>query len=127
MEGETVSPEEFREQAIQSLQEQYDYAWTLEAKMGKEYRPIGIIFGLWAGPFTLIGDMIWFPWATPRSIFEGVLNMAYKGKKDHLFIGYSTEKDKNFFVKLAQHGVIRRIGTVHGVYENEPVALFQTR
>ena len=125
--GHEINPEEFKEAIYERFNESYDFAWTIEANTKNGYRPIGVIFGLHSGPFILLGDMTWFPWSSKRNIIEGTTNFINAMKKDFLLLGYTNLKDKKFFEHIARHGILKRVGTIDGLYKDEPAALFQSR
>lgn len=108
---EGLSAKEFTDFFIEFVYSQYAYAWTFEHK-GK---PIGVLFGKDCGPFILVGDMVWMPWATKRQRVEHVVNFLNEIRK-HLYILLTCdEKDLSFYNYIARHGVIRRVGTLHGM------------
>jgi len=89
--------------------------------------PVGVVGGRFTGPLLFLGSMIWFPWASKRNIYESVVNTLNELRKEYLILFHSSMEDKEFYVNVARHGIIRRVGTVHDVYEDGPAALFETR
>lgn len=86
--------------------------------------PAGIIYGIWAGPMVLLGDMTWFPWASKRNVIE--CSLKFLRDIDLYVVGYSSTDDKDFFVHLCKYGVIRRVGTLYGLSEDRS-AFFEVR
>lgn len=117
-----LSPAQFREVMTDWMVSQYDFAWTIEC----EGKPVGVVNAINCGLFVLMGDSIWFPWASPRNKIEGFVRLIVTLREQMMLMGYATQKDKNFFVHIAKHGVIRRVGTIHELGE-EPLAFFQSR
>ena len=106
---------------------QFDVAYTLEADTKKGRIPIGVVGGRFVGPFLFIGSMNWFKWASKRNIYESVVNTLNELRKNYIVLFHSNMEDKDFYVNVAKHGIIRRVGTVHDVYEDGPAAVFETR
>jgi len=127
MADDIIDPKEFADSVIEEIDLRYDDAWIIEATTKKGFRPIGVIFGLYAGPIEIIGDIMWFPWASKRNVIEGIVKFFNEERKNKLLVGWCNQKDKNLFVHVARHGILKRIGTLDGIYENEPAAMFQSR
>jgi hypothetical protein len=125
--GHEVDPEEFKESIYELMNSSYDFAWIIEAIVKNNYRPVGVVFGINSGVFTLLSDTVWFPWASKRNIIEGMVGFINKIRKQMLVLGHIDLKNKPFGEYIARHGIIRRIGTVDDIYKDEPAALFQSR
>ncbi len=112
----------------------YHGAWTLFAETAAGYRPVGLVLGFWShpnpakAPFMVIGDIIWFPWASPRNRIVAAVNFfnAMRDQIPMMDMGVQA-KDRKFFDVLCQHGVMRRVGTSQIVYRDQAAAIYETR
>ena len=112
----------------------YHGAWTLFAETRKGFLPVGMVFAFYShadhalAPFMIIGDMAWFPWASPRNRIEAVVYFFNRIRGEIPLVDYAIgEVNKRFFEMICQHGVMRRVGTTFNVAKGEPVAVFETR
>ena len=111
----------------------YHAAWILMADTKRGIMPVGLVLGFYShpnprfAPFMIIGDMIWFPWASKRNKVESAVNFFNRIRHEIKMVEYANEKAKKFFEMICQHGIMRRIGTSFNVYPNEPTAVFETR
>lgn len=121
-----VSPKDFKTEYGCLIHDKYDYGWTIEAPTSKGVIPVGCVFGIQNGDFIMVGDLIWFPWASNRNKLEGIIEYINGVRKEHLVLFYSQEKDKRFYVHIMRYGIINRIGRIDEIYD-EPATLFQTR
>lgn len=64
--------------------------------------------GVWIGWDT-------FPWATPRQLYENIVNFVNVMRKD-LNMLFMTPNAR-LMDALARHGIVRRAGTFYGIYE----------
>ena len=138
MAGVFASPdmdaETFKQEFGDALLKRYDFEWTLLAECSRGYIPVGLVLAFHGhkdpslSPFLVIGDIIWFSWASRRNKVESAVNFFTQARKVKPFIDYASgEVNKRFFEMLARHGVMRRIGTTFSVVKSEPVAVFETR
>lgn len=112
----------------------YDAVWTLFAETTLGYRPVGMALGFWPqpdtekAPFMLLGDLVWFPWASPRNRVAAAVNFfnAMRDQIPMMDMGV-LPKDHRFFDMLCAHGVMRRVGTSQLVYRDQPAAVYETR
>lgn len=112
----------------------YDAAWILFAETTLGFRQIGMVLGFWPqpdtekAPFMLVGDIVWFPWASPRNRLAGAVHFfnAMRDTIPMMDMGV-LPKDRHFFDVLCQHGVMARIGTSQIVYRDQPAAIYETR
>ena len=98
--------------------------------------PVGAGF-LWVrGRAIQNENLIWFPWATPRNVYESVLNyfdlfrrLIDPVTKRNLFIlEFANEKDEKFFDRMVALGVLQKVGKIPDVYENgENCILYVTK
>lgn len=105
----------------------YNNGWVLEAKHNDKYIPMGIVFSVSTGPFNLIGDMTWFPWATNRNRIESAVHFINEARKDRLIVWYSHPEDSDFYVHIARHGISKRVGSIDGLYEGEQARFWQAK
>lgn len=130
--SDDLSPDEFKQEFLAQVEVVYHGAWTLFAETKRGYLPSGLVLGFWShadprfGVFMNVGDMIWFPWATDRNKVEMAVNFFNEIRKDISMVEYAKLDDKKFFETIAKHGVMRRVGTMHNIYEG-PAAVFETR
>lgn len=109
----------------------YHGSWTLLAESRKGYVPIGLVLGFWShpnprfAPFMIVGDMIWFPWASDRNRIES--SVAFFHRVEVPMVEYAREQHKRFFEMICKHGIMRRIGTSFNVYPGESTAVYETR
>ena len=132
--GEPVmEPAEFREALGDEIIENYDGAWTLLAETKRGFMPVGVVLGFFShrdpakAPFMIVGDMLWFPWASDRNKVETAVGFFHAVRDEVPFVEYANLETKKFFETIAKHGVMRRVGTTHNVYPGEPTAIFETR
>lgn len=130
----TLSAAEFTIEFQAEVIKNYSAAWTMFAQTPKGYLPVGIVLAFFShpnprlSPFMIIGDMIWFPWASKRNQIESAVNFFAKVRKSHSLVEYARgPATKRFFETIAKHGVMRRVGTTFNVYGGEAVAVFETR
>lgn len=112
----------------------YSSVWTLFAETKMGMRPVGLVLAFFShpnpqlSPFQIIGDIIWFPWASKRNRIEAAVNFFAKIRNEYPLVEYAKgEATKRFFEMLAKHGVVRRVGTTFNVFRGEAVAVFETR
>jgi hypothetical protein len=133
--GDTdMSAEEFKAAFADALLTRYHAEWTMLADTPKGFLPVGLVLAFHShpvvefSPFMVIGDIIWFPWASRRNKIESAVNFFNRMRNEIPMIDYAHgETNKRFFEVLASHGVVRRIGTTFNVVKGEPVAVFETR
>lgn len=121
LKGNQFDPKVFHVELSNNIQDAFNYGWVIETD-----KPIGAVFGIACGPFTVIVDMIWFPWATKRNRIEGAIAGINWVRKKMTCLLYCEEKDKDYYVHIAKYGILRRIGKIEGIYD-KPATLFQTR
>lgn len=106
---EGLNAQEFSEVAIEYILSVYTHAWVLGEK------PLGVVFGVNLGPFVYLGTMTWFPWATKRQKSEHAIGFLNLIRKELYCVWDCSEEDKQFYEYIARHGIIRRVGTLHGL------------
>jgi len=111
----------------------YDAVWTLFADCGERFIPVGLILGFFShqdpkfSPFMIIGDMIWFHWASPRNKIESSVNFFTEIRDEIHMVEYARKQHQKFFNMLCAHGILRRAGTSYVVYPGEATAVYETR
>lgn len=115
------------------LTDSYQCAWILIAETKRGFMPVGAVLGFYShpnprlAPFMIIGDMLWFPWASPRNKVESAVYFFNRIRHEIPMVEYANEDAKRFFEMIAAHGVVRRVGTSHNVYPGIATAVFETR
>lgn len=111
----------------------YDAAWTLFAETALGYRPVGFVLGHWPmknvdhAPFMIVGDMVWFPWASARNRIAAAVNFFNVMRDEVPMMDYARLKDREFFLVICRHGIMRQVGTSQNVYPGQPAAVYETR
>lgn len=115
------------------LSENYQGAWCLLADTKRGFMPVGAVLGFYShpnprlAPFMIVGDMLWFPWASARNRIESAVHFFHRIRHEIPMVEYANEEAKRFFEMIAAHGVVRRIGTSFNVYPGTATAVFETR
>jgi hypothetical protein len=117
-----LSPAEF-DLVFTELLMRYNGGWIVE----NDDRPLGAIFAISMGEFSVLTDLQWWPWTTPRNKVEATVSFLNKVKNEFLLLFYSDMKSKRFFEYVALHGIIRKVGHIHDLYKDEPAVLFQSK
>lgn len=131
--GAELGPDEFYLAFVDEVKANYAGGWTLSAETKKGFLPVGIVLGFYShpnpalSPFMIIGDMVWFPWASDRNKIEAAVGFFNAIRKEIPMVEYADEKAKPFFEMIAKHGVMRRVGTSFNVYPGQQTAVFETR
>lgn len=127
------TPEAFYTAFVDEVETTYAGAWTLSAETKRGFIPVGIVLGFYShpnpqfAPFMIVGDMIWFPWASVRNRIESAVAFFNSIRKEIPMLEYADDKAKPFFEMIAKHGIMRRVGTSFNVYPGQAVAVFETR
>ena len=125
--------EAFREAFIREVMTNYHGAWTLFAQTRKGFMPVGAVLGFYphpnkaVTPFMIVGDILWFWWASPRNRVEAAVKFFSAIRDQTPMMEFASEAHMPFFEMLAKHGVMRRVGTSFNVYPAGKTALFETR
>lgn len=129
-----MNAEQFKETFEAVVIARYDGVWTMFAETKKGFMPVGMIFAFYShpdpvlSPFMIVGDLIWFPWASPRNKIESAVNFFTKIRNEIPMMDYAYgETNKRFFAMLAKHGIMQRVGTTFNVKKGEAVAVYETR
>lgn len=128
-----MTPEDFYDAFVDEIAKNYVAAWTLSAQTKRGMMPVGFVLGFYShpdpklAPFMIVGDMIWFPWASARNRVEAAVGFFSAIRKEIPMVEYANDEAKPFFEMIAKHGIMRRIGTSFSVYPGQAVAVFETR
>lgn len=129
----TMEPAPFRAALEREIDANYDGAWILFAGTPQGNRPIGLVLAFWThhnvlkAPFMIIGDMVWFPWASPRNRIAAAVRFFHEVRNSIPMVEYARPKDKAFFVVMMRHGIMNQVGTSMNVYPGEPASVYETR
>lgn len=106
----------------------YDAAWTMQAPTARGTMPVGCVFAHWAGSgasWMTVDGLIWFPWASPRNRIESAVSFFRAIHHEVPMMGYARSHAKRMYEVCMAHGIMRRVGTSHNVFD-EPAAVFET-
>ena len=130
--GASWNVEEFHDVFVSLLLNTFHFAWIIKAPtVNHGHIPIGMTTAFWShhdevrAPFVIIGEIVWFPWASPRNVIEGAVKFFDWLRRDFRAMMYT--QDKRFFEIIARHGIMRRVGTSFNVYADGATAVFETR
>lgn len=129
---DSLTAEQFNETFQEIVVKRYHGAWTLFASTKRGFMPVGMVFAFWShgelSPFMIVGDIVWFPWASARNKVESAVNFFHIIRQTYPMMDYAYgDTNRRFFDVLCQHGVMRRVGTTFNVVKGEPVAVYETR
>lgn len=126
-----LDSEAFKYELEARILSMFDAAWVLSAETKKGFVPAGVACGFWLHPAydkcLVLDNFTWFPWATDRNKVECAVGFIHRTRKEVPMIGFAKERDKSFFEMLAKHGIVRRVGTSHNIFEKEPASVWETR
>ena len=130
-----MSAEEFSVAFPATVTTRYHGAWTLFAEAPKRgFVPVGMVMAFYShaehalSPFMIIGDIVWFPWASARNKIEAAVNFfSIMRKKIPMMDFAHGDENQRFFEMMAKHGIVRRVGTTLNVVAGKPTAIFETR
>jgi hypothetical protein len=105
----------------------HDIAFIVESVTNKGRIPVGMVVGKYMGPILYLGDTTWFPWASPRNKMETITNLLNELRRHYIVMLFCNMQDKEFYLNIAKHGVIRRVGTIYDLLTDGPAPLFQSR
>lgn len=132
--GDDLTAEQFNETFQQVVVDRYSGAWTLFAETRRGFLPVGMVFAFYShkepsfSPFMIVGDLVWFPWASARNRIESAVNFFEVIRHSIPMMDYAHgDTNRRFFDMICQHGVMRRVGTTFNVVKGEPCAVYETR
>jgi len=104
---EDMTQDAFKERAMELLAS-VDYDWIIEARHGEGMRPVGIILAAQLMDGRRIEPHVdWFPWATPRNMFEGAAAFLREVSKRFKILVYVEERERAFWERLKQYRLLR--------------------
>lgn len=129
---EAMDSEQFAAEFTATLETVYHGAWTMTAPTGRGVVPVGFVVGFFShplpeyAPFMIVGDMVWYSWASPRNKVECAVNFFANARLEVPFMEYAEEPQKRFFETICKHGVMRRVGKSYNVHKGQEVTIFET-
>lgn len=105
----------------------HDEVFIMQSETKKGKIPVGVTLGKYMGPTLYLGGTTWFPWASDRNKMECATHVLNELRRKYIVMLFCSMKDKDFYVNIAKHGVIRRVGTIYDLLTDGPAPLFQTR
>lgn len=99
------------------------------------HTPVGMGTFWPRGRVIQIENLIWFPWATTRQIFENTFNF-YDGVRNTLhpetkmymsLLEFAEEKDEHFFDKLVNLNVLQKVGKIDGLYPDGKAVMYASK
>lgn len=121
--GDELRPADFEEAFLEHVGANFNGGWVAE----KDGTPLGLILGWVRGRVIEVGDMIWFPWASARNVYEAVVRYMDDMRGDYVVLEFARLKDKKFFERVASHGIMRKVGHAHSIYPDGPAVIFETK
>lgn len=129
-----MSAAQFKAEFEATVLTRYHGAWTLFAQSKKGILPVGMVFAFYShtehalSPFMIVGDIVWFPWATARNKIECGVCFFNRVRHEIPMMDYAHgETNKRFFETMCKHGIMRRIGVTFNIVKGEAVHIFETR
>lgn len=122
----------FDAEFAEEVAKNYDAAWTLMAESNGRYSPVGLVLAFRShhnpsyAPFMIIGDIIWFPWASARNRVETAVRLVVEIRDTIGLVEYARAEHVPFFEMLCKHGIVRRVGKMKNVYPGEMTDVFET-
>lgn len=120
------SPEQFN-QEFQDRVMLHDVVFMMQSVTEKGRIPVGITLGKFMGPILFLGDTTWFPWASSRNKMECATHVLNELRREYIVMLFCDWNEKEFYVNIAKHGVIRRVGKICDLLTSGDSPLFQTR
>ena len=135
-----MTPGEFKAVFLEWLNN-FNAGWTFFAETDKGIIPIGFCMAWTRGRIVEIADIVWFPWASKRNVWESALNFYDSLRKKEadtereptdparyfVVLEYARFRDKRFFERMVDKKILRKVGHVNDLYPDEVSVLFQTR
>lgn len=137
---EEMTPQEFRIVFVEWLKN-FEAGWVFLAETDKGIIPVGFCTAWVRGRIIEIADIVWFSWASRRNVWESAVNFydsmrkkVFDDKHDpadpmryFVVLEYAMFRDKRFFERMADRGIMRKIGHIHDIYPDEVSVMFQTK
>lgn len=128
---EDLTKEEFSN-LVQAVLTEFDDNTTFTAPFidpidkTEKIGPVGILMMRAARKARFGMETVWFPWASPRNKFESWVNLLHNKGKDFLFLEFARESERPFWERLARLKLVRRVGSVYGMYPDGPALTYQS-
>ena len=62
----------------------------------------------------MVPRLVWFPWASVRNHLESSIKFLDEQRKENLILIYDNKKSHSFYVRMAQYGLLKRVGKIDG-------------
>ena len=62
----------------------------------------------------MVPRLVWFPWASARNHLESLIKFLDEQRKENLILIYDGKKSHSFYVRMAQYGLLKRVGKIDG-------------
>lgn len=129
-----MEPEQFKAAFEAALLSHYHRDWLMFAEAKPGFVPVGMVLAFHQhpnhdiSPFMIVGDIIWFPWASARNKIESAVNFFNTIRKEIAMVDYAHgSENRRFMEMLCRHGIMQRVGTTFNVVKGEATAIFETR
>lgn len=138
---EDLSQQDFEAAIHKVVSDNGWFAWTFIAEAGERgFLPIGVAFAWSRGRVIEMAHVVWFPWASPRNIWESSLNFYETMRKAvtdqmkeiddptryFIVLEYARFEERRFFEKMCDRKVMRKVGHISGLYPDQTCVMFQT-
>ena len=81
--------------------------WVITADTKEGHIPSALVLGIWDLPGRVIKPHIdWFPWATPRVIYEGASHFFRNVRKEMKIMVLCSDKDQPFYERMRQNRLL---------------------
>lgn len=130
--SDDMDVEEFEKYVFSDLLVRFHNIWTLIAGTERGEMPVGLVLGFWPHPdefnvpFMILDSFVWFPWASKRNRTEAAVNFINDARAEIPMLGFVRPDDMSFFNMIAKHGIVRRVGTSHEIFDGK-AAIYETR
>lgn len=97
--------------------------------------PIGVGIFWQRGRVLQLTNLVWFPWANTRQVFLSTFNFFDSFRqtihsntgRPYKILEFAEEKDERFFDRLADMGVLEKVGKLDGIYPDGKAVLYATK
>jgi hypothetical protein len=104
-------------------------------KEKNEERLVGCCLFWPRGRVLQVSNMIWFPWASKREVYESSMNFFETFRKTietvsgryYKILEFAEEKDSKFFDRLVSIGILERKCEIDGLYPDGNAILYVTK
>lgn len=123
---ENLSPAEFSAR-VQEFLAQFPAEWVFDAPTKDGIIPVGVGLAAYVlGEIVIIGEILWFPWASLRNKLESALNLIEASRQENTLLDFADESDQPFYVRLCKYGSVRRVGTLYKL-DGTKIAQYQSK